>query len=273
VLEFAANAPFKGVYCVAPDGNNIALARNKALEHALALQENRNRDKDSSHTADEAPLDFVAFIDDDEFPADDWLAKLLETALATPEAAGVLGPVRPHFESPPPAWILKGRFCDRPEHPTGTQLNWQQTRTGNALIRSSILRKMMKDDGELPFRKEFGTGGEDQDFFRRLIQERGCTFVWCNEAVAFETVPPSRWTRTYMWKRALLRGRNSLKHSHGRLLTIAKSIVAVPIYVVSLPITLIFAGQAAMMKCSVKLCDHLGRLLTLCGMNPVKQRH
>jgi glycosyltransferase involved in cell wall biosynthesis len=270
VLEFAANAPFKVFYCVAPDENNIALARNKAIEMALA--QIRARRNDDGGGAEASESDFIAFIDDDEFPADDWLAKLLETLAVThPEASGVLGPVRPHFESPPPAWILKGRFCDRPEHPTGTTLEWPQTRTGNALIRASLFKKLA-EEGEPPFRKEFGTGGEDQDFFRRMIQERGCTFVWCNEAIAFETVPPSRWTRSYMWKRALLRGRNSLKHSHGRLRTILKSIVAVPIYVVSLPITLIFAGQAAMMKCSVKLCDHLGRILTLLGINPVRER-
>ena len=61
-----------------------------------------------------------------------------------------------------------------------------------------------------PFRPEFLTG-EDQDFFRRMI-DRGHVFVWCDEAVAYEVVPPVRWRRTFMLRRALLRGRISLLH-------------------------------------------------------------
>ena len=122
----------------------------------------------------------------------------------TYDAAG-LGPVRPHFEAPPPDWIIKGRFCERPEHETGTIVGWQESRTGNVLFRRSIL-----DGTEEPFDSAFGTGGEDVDFFLRMAK-RGCVFRWCNEGVVYETVPKERWTRTYMLKRALLRGRNNLK--------------------------------------------------------------
>ena len=41
--------------------------------------------------------DFVAFIDDDELPASDWLLKLFQTC-ETYEVDGVLGPVLPQFE-------------------------------------------------------------------------------------------------------------------------------------------------------------------------------
>jgi glycosyltransferase involved in cell wall biosynthesis len=57
--------------------------------------------------------DFIAFIDDDEFPADDWLIQLRATCDRY-KAAGVLGPVRPHFDEPPPAWIIKGGFLRTP---------------------------------------------------------------------------------------------------------------------------------------------------------------
>jgi len=39
--------------------------------------------------------------------------------------------------------------------------------------------------------------------------ERGHAFVWCNEAVVYEVVPPVRWRRTFMLRRALLRGKVS----------------------------------------------------------------
>lgn len=243
VAAFAQRSRIRIIYCCEPV-QNIALVRNKALEHAEG--------------------DFVAFIDDDEFPIEHWLANLLK-ACNDYSAAGVLGPVRPHFDEPPPAWLLKGRFCERPEHSTGTVIEWTKSRTGNVLFRRSILQ----GSGE-PFRPEFGTGGEDQDFFRRMSQ-RGCVFVWCNEAPVYETVPPNRWTRSYMFKRALLRGRNVLKHPSGRARLVLQSLIAVPIYSLVLPITLL-VGQHVFVKYCIRFCDHFGRLLALIRLNPVNER-
>jgi succinoglycan biosynthesis protein ExoM len=243
VTNIASRSHVEIRYCNEPR-KNIALVRNAALANAKG--------------------EFIAFIDDDEFPVASWLAKLLQ-ACETYKASGVLGPVRPHFDEPPPAWLVRGRFCERPEHETGMLMVWTKCRTGNVLFRRSILSKI-----DEPFKPEFGTGGEDQDFFRRA-SEQGCTFVWCNEAVAYESVPPSRWTRSYMCKRALLRGRNGLKHPTGRALLVSKSIAAVPGYLLLLPVTLLL-GQHVFVKYAVKFCDHFGRLLALLHLNPIDER-
>src|SRR5437016_8540580 len=58
VGEFTAASVSPITYCVEPR-QNIALARNKAMENATG--------------------NFVAFIDDDEFPAKSWLLALFET--------------------------------------------------------------------------------------------------------------------------------------------------------------------------------------------------
>ncbi len=224
---------------------NIALARNAALRHATG--------------------EFVAFIDDDEFPEMDWLHAMVTTCQAH-GSAGVLGPVRPHFESPPPEWVVKGAFWERPEHPTGRIMSWEQSRTGNVLFRRAILA-----DEDQPFLEQFGTGGEDKDFFMRMTQQ-GHVFLWCNEGVTHETVPPERWTRSYMLRRALLRGNNILRHpgQHVALL-LARSVVAVPAYLVLLPFTLLM-GQHVFMQVCIRFCDHAGRLLGVVGLNPVKAR-
>jgi len=240
---FAQSCPLPMIYCVEP-AQNIALARNRALSVADG--------------------DFVAFMDDDEFPVREWLLQMLKTCNLY-GVAGVLGPVRPHFDRPPPRWLERGNFCQRPEHPTGFKMKWEGSRTGNLLFRRSIL-----PEGQPPFRSEFGTGGEDLDFFRRM-NEQGHTFVWCNEGVVYEVVPPTRWTRSFLLKRALLRGQISLRHPTGRLPKIAKSLVAVPCYSLGLPFFLL-AGQHVFMKYLVRLCDHLGRLLALFGLNPVRDR-
>jgi succinoglycan biosynthesis protein ExoM len=239
VSKFGAQAGFRVTYCVEPE-QNIAMARNRALQNADA--------------------DLIAFIDDDEFPAENWLAQMLETLLKY-KADGVLGPVRAHFEAPPPAWLVASGLSDRPEHATGFELQWRQTRTGNTLFRSEIL----KDVAE-PFQKEFGNGGEDQDFFRRMI-ERSCRFVWCNEAVAYEVVPPERCERRYWWKRALLRGQNEKLHLTAA--SVCKSLVAVPLYLVILPFALV-VGQAKFMRYSVRMLDHMGKLFAATGIQVIR---
>jgi succinoglycan biosynthesis protein ExoM len=239
VFAFVEASPVKVTYCVEPR-KNIALARNKAIEHAEG--------------------DFVAFIDDDELPGKTWLLELFETC-ARYEADGALGPVKPSFDQAPPAWIIKGKFYDRPTYPTGHVINWRQGRTGNVLLKRSLFAS-----DKAPFSPSFITG-EDQDFFRRMILKKH-VFVWCNEAIAFEAVPPSRWKRSFMMKRALLRGKISIIHPTSRWLEIAKSLLAIPIYTIGLPISLL-VGQHVFMKYLIKILDHAGKLMAYCKINPV----
>lgn len=243
VSEFIASSSIETTYCVEPR-QNIALTRNKALEAAKG--------------------EFVAFIDDDEIPARDWLCNLFKACNAH-SVAGVLGPVKPLFEHAPPRWVQKGNFFDRPTHDTGYRIGMWEARTGNVLFVRSIL------DGVLePFRLEFGTAGEDIDFFRRMM-EKGDIFIWCNEAIVHELVPPERCTRIYLLRKALLRGSNFLKHPTDRRMNLFKSFVAVPLYGLALPFILC-AGQHHFMKYLIKFCDHAGRILTLMRINPVSER-
>jgi succinoglycan biosynthesis protein ExoM len=230
VSELAMAAPIPMHYYVEPR-QNIALARNKAVANSIG--------------------DFVAFIDDDETPPRDWLVRLL-AVLKAYQADGVLGPVVPRFYAPPPEWIRRGKLFDRPSPPTGTWLRWKQTRTGNALLRRSVF-----DMPEPPFRPECGGGGEDVDFFRRMIA-KGRRFVWCAEASVDELVPAERCRRTYLLKRALLRG--GARHNRGW--PVCVSVAAIPIYAVALPLLLV-CGQHVFMRYLIKECDHLGRLLAL----------
>ena len=238
--DFAATSTIPVKYCVERQ-QSIALARNKAIENA-----NGN---------------LVAFIDDDEFPAKRWLLTLFK-ACKEYDVDGVLGPVKPHFDEAPPKWVVKGKFCERSTYPTGFVIDWKQGRTGNVLLQRRIVGV-----GEQPFRPQFRSGS-DQDFFRRMI-EKGHVFIWCNEAVAYEVVPPIRWTRSFMLRRALLRGTSSRLHPTSGVRDVAKSLIAVPAYTVALPFALV-AGQHRFMMLLVKLFDHLGKLFQLLGINIIK---
>ena len=237
------NYPVRIDYVTEPR-RSIAHARNAAVAQAAG--------------------DAIAFIDDDEWPEPNWLINHV-SALQRPGVAGVLGPVRPHFDQTPPAWVIRGRFCERPEHETGFVMPWQECRTGNVLFKREILSGI--DPVFLP---EFGTAGSDVNFFWRMMQ-KGHRFIWCNEAVVYEVVPPSRWRRRFMLSRALLRGGNFLQHPEGRVGALARSVVAVPAYTIMLPF-LLLAGHHHFMKYLVKWCDHVGRLLGLFGVKLVKAR-
>ncbi len=231
-------------YCVEPE-QNISLARNKAVANSRG--------------------DFIGFIDDDELPKEDWLLRLFESATAT-GADGILGPVIPSFEEEPPSWVLRGRLFDRPTHQTNEILKCENTRTGNALVRRSLFEN--HNDW---FDSAFGSGGEDRDFFRRKI-EQGHVFRWCNESPVYEAIAPSRWKRTVLIKRALLRGKMALNGKISRPCSVLKSSVAIAVYTTCLPL-LLLAGQHVFMKYLIKDCDHLGKVIAYFGIDLVREKY
>lgn len=241
VSDFQVTTDIPITYCV-ESRQSIALARNKAIENATG--------------------DFVVFIDDDEFPITRWLY-ILFTTCCERGVDGVLGPVKPHYDVNPPRWVLEGRFHDRATYPTGLVIDWRKGRTGNTFLR----RRVFAECGPQPFNPEFRTG-EDQEFFYRMI-EKGFVFIWCNEAVAYEVVPPIRWQRRFMLRRALLRGACEPNTPNFGLRDIARSVIAVPAYAAALPFSFVL-GQHRFMTLSVSLCDHLGKLLAVVGINPIK---
>jgi len=183
VRERAARARVLVRYYCEPE-RNISLARNHAVRN--------------SHG------NLIAFIDDDERPEKDWLCSLHRTLRDT-GADGVLGPVIPEFPVDTPRWLRDGRVFERPRHETDSRIGPRDARTGNVLMERSLFV-----DGEIWFDPALGrTGGEDSDFFTRQC-ESGRVFVWCDEAVACETIPPERWSASFhlrrMWRSGTISG-------------------------------------------------------------------
>lgn len=230
-------------YAVEPE-RGIAPTRNRAL--AMSKGE------------------YIAFIDDDEFPVHSWLFILLDTCQRF-AVDGVLGPVRRHFDEEPPAWLKKSRLYDRRVNQTGMDVTWTEARTGNVLFKSLLVR-----NEDAPFRTQFRVG-EDQDFFRRKIEE-GNKFIWCAEAEAFEVIPASRWSRRYLFKKALLRGACAALQPTCTPMSIVKSVLAVVLYTIALPFTILF-GQHHAIELLVKILDHVGKLCAVIGIQPIKEAY
>ena len=243
VIEARKNATMPIRYFVEPR-RGIALARNKVIENAEG--------------------EFLALIDDDEFPDPRWLLRLFETCRDY-KVDGVLGPVRRHFDAVPPSWLKKSNLYDRRVNPTGIPVNWREARTGNVLLKRRVL-----DGDRSPFNPEF-RAGEDHDFFRRKM-EAGYTFIWSADAEVFEVLPPARWKRMYFVRKALLQGATAAQQPDCDAASIAKSIAAVPLYTAFLPFSLLF-GQHRFMSILIKLCSHAGKLLMLAGIKPVDEEY
>ena len=236
-------------YDIEPE-RSIPAARNKALSLADG--------------------NYIAIIDDDEFPPPHWLVTLYK-AIQTFDVDGALGPVIPYFEQRPPSWLIKGKFCERPIYRTGTMLEWYHTRTGNVLLKRKVF-----DEYNLKFDLKWKTSGSDRAFFKKAI-ELGYKFVAVAEAPVYEIVPPERWEKSYYIKRSLVHGyntyRNSIKGTSflWKLITALKSGLALGAYLIIFPFSLVL-GPARYVKCLEKGAHHFSQLVARLGIEIIKKR-
>lgn len=148
----------------------------------------------------ESRTDLIAFFDDDEVPEADWLSTLLETRKET-GADAVFGPVISRFETSPPAWMAGCTAHKRPRHPTGSVVDWENSRTGNVLLDRRLIA--LAGGG---FDVRFATfGGEDALFFARA-ECAGAKLIWCDEAVIVEDVPATRMRLIWVLERSFKGG-------------------------------------------------------------------
>ena len=128
--------------------------------------------------------DFIAFLDDDEVPSENWISELL--AVQQQYAADVVfGPAVTFFSEPVPKWATEGRFFSMPRKKTGTAC--QTGSTQNVLFSTKILQ-----DPAFRFDEKFAlSGGEDYDFFQR-VSRAGYRLVWADEAAVTEWYPRTR---------------------------------------------------------------------------------
>lgn len=147
--------------------------------------------------AEPAP-DYVAVLDDDEYPDREWLNELIKVALQY-DADIVGGPVFPVFEAPD-HWLAKSGLFTPKRFTTGPVPIIYGA--GNMLIRRRTLERYLDE----PLSHDFAfTGGGDEEFFWRCRRD-GHTFAWADDAHAFETTPRSRTTVGYMLRRRFRAG-------------------------------------------------------------------
>jgi succinoglycan biosynthesis protein ExoM len=236
-----------------------------SVEPVLMISAARN------HALRLAKGNYIGIIDDDEFPPPHWLATMYR-AIRTFRVDGALGPVIPFFEQHPPAWLVKSGFCERPVIRTGTLLRWDQTRTGNVLLKRSVF-----GEHGLLFDLKYKTSGSDKEFFREAAQ-LGYRFVAVEEAPVYEVVPPERQTKRYYLRRAVLQASNERKyrapllHGMAKVFAPLKALAGLTVYTLMLPFGAL-RGSHLSIKYLEKCAYHSSWLLTMLGFDLAKKRH
>jgi len=174
----------------------IAQARNALVAGALAS----------------CNADYVAMLDDDEWPEPGWLEAFLEVARDT-GADALHGAVLPRFDVAPGRWAEPCPGLSPLRGTTGPVAMIHST--SNVLIRRVALERLATPHFDTRFAL---SGGEDKDFFTRLARA-GARFAWADGAVAHAHVPVTRSNPGWALRRAFRIGNSDMrvfiKHEHG----------------------------------------------------------
>lgn len=165
--------------CVVEPERGIPQARNRAVREAQYA-------------------DFIAFIDDDEVPAPNWLEELLRVQQAY-DADVVAGPALAVFSPGETHWLTHSDFYSSRRHPTGHPLVFFST--CNLLLRASLFQSLPK-----PFDERMALTGGSDTMLSRVLHQQGARMVWADEAIVYEHVPPSRLHVRWVLQRALRTG-------------------------------------------------------------------
>jgi GT2 family glycosyltransferase len=159
------------------DEHAAELEAEIATRPAFRLIRQPNRGPASARNAGiastSAPL--VAFLDDDCFPASDWLARLVRSLdEGGDDVAAVGGRVLP---APATNWV--SRFCAAVEYSSGVQPVFENAATANACYRRSVLEELGGFDEGFRY-----PGGDDPDLSRRARQA-GYRLLFVPDAIVY----------------------------------------------------------------------------------------
>ena len=205
---------------------------------------------------------FLAFIDDDEAPAPEWLDELL-WAQSQYQADVVSGAVLPEFLSEVPVWIKKGGFFNRPVLPTGDTVDLCST--NNVLIRRDTLRSVPGFDEKFNL-----TGGEDTHYFLRL-RRLGFRMVASQEAIVYESISEGRANIAWILRRAYQSGNSWAlceRDLDARLSVVLLRCLKAVIHMstgVALLLPAASLGKALSVACLKKICLGAGMLTGAVG--------
>lgn len=193
-----------------PEGWNVRIVR----EEKLGLSNARNR------AIEEAQGEYIIFLDDDETAAPDWLCafeRLIDAQ--APDAFG--GRIEVLFEDLRPTWLrdeLLGFLgqLNRFDHIAALTLPGTSFYGGNFGFKKSVCARIGNFDADLGRKGSDNTGGEEVDFYRRLLAADFRVW-WTPEAVIHHRIQAVKLDRRYFLDLHYRQGRMEAirKRGHG----------------------------------------------------------
>lgn len=153
----------------------LTLVRNEILKKALELKP-----------------DFIACIDDDEYPSPKWLNELVSHIIVN-NADLVVGGIVPVFEMDVSKSLSKWFFLAKPTNPSKIGYHCS---TGNLILRAKFL-----EDHNLRFDIRFNKTGAEDTFFGVQAEKKGGICLNTEKAIIFENIPQKRGTLKWLLKR------------------------------------------------------------------------
>jgi hypothetical protein len=202
--------------------------------------------------------DYIAVLDDDEYPDRSWLTRMVTTATSL-DADIVGGPVLPVFDDPH-HWLARAGFYDPKRFASGRVAMIYGA--GSMLAKRSVIEAYLDE----PFSHAFAfTGGSDLEFFERCRRD-GRSFAWADTALVFETTPRSRTTLSWLLRRNFRKGSERTRidrasHTPMRRLTLrlCRGLALVAFGALSLPFAALW-GRCAMVAGLNRIARGTGRI-------------
>lgn len=222
-------------------GRNISLARNAGLE------------------ASAAPL--LAFIDDDETAAQNWLTELMTERRQT-GAEVILGPVEALYPADAPRWMTQANMH-------ATEPVWVNGEIETGYSCNVLIDRTDPMIAQARFDPAFGrTGGEDSFYFRGLTAA-GARIAFAPDAWVYEPVTPERLRVTWLARRRVRMGKT---HAHslmahdgqarlpGMVKAAGKAVICAAMAALYL-----LPSRARALHNGLRACLHVGTALGLAG--------
>lgn len=172
VGAFGGHPAYDLIYVVEPQ-QGIPIARNRAMDSAPET------------------TDLFCFMDDDEWPVDNWVDAMLAVRADT-SADCIYGPVEPVFEGEISDWLRRSGLYARKRYGNGQPLTFAAS--NNVMF---DLRRFRSLDLRFDARMRF-TGGSDYLFFNQAYR-RGVAIRWASDALVYDMFPANR--LTIQWQR------------------------------------------------------------------------
>lgn len=198
-------------------GNTEELALNFQKDHpeiqfSYHLETNQGLSFGRNRGIQESKGELITFLDDDAFPADDYLEKLVQYFSNYPNAAAIGSKILLHWEGEKANWENKyinqilgyynlgnePKIIHFPDYPRGS----------NMTFRKGVFDKIGLFNTQLGRIGRQMLGGEEKELFARISMDKNLEVRYVPDALVYHCVPEERTTHEFVKTQAVGIGRS-----------------------------------------------------------------